>query len=72
MARPVLRGALLFLLSVLATGCGTVPTAVTGDNEKLLLYGERLARLSETDSWGLEGKLAVSSGSDGGSGHFRW
>jgi outer membrane lipoprotein LolB len=66
------RGALTLLLPVLVTACSTVPSADSDKDERVALYGERLARLSGAGSWALEGKLAVNSGSDGGSGHFRW
>lgn len=62
----------LALLLVLLAGCTTTPIHELGSAEGERLYGERRLRLASMDRWELEGRLAVSDGDQGGSGHFTW
>jgi len=55
-----------------APGCGTVPPLDTEQAARLPLYEQRAARLEQRDSWSLEGRLAISDDSDGGSGYLSW
>lgn len=57
---------------VLLPGCGAMRPLDTEQAARLPLYEERAARLEMLDSWGLEGRLAVSDESDGGSGFLSW
>jgi len=73
---PSFRPAVVVLLPLLAgallVGCSAVPPAAGEQAARKLLYDQRLARLSPLDTWSLEGRLAVSNASDGGSGYLSW
>jgi outer membrane lipoprotein LolB len=72
MNRAMVRGAVLFVLPLWLAACATMPETEPGQAERELFYNQRQTRLGEATRWELEGKLAVSNESDGGSGHFRW
>ena len=60
-------------LLLLAQGCSSQPRIVTTeDPDWLAQYERRSAAVAELGSWSLEGRLAVSDESEGGSGRLRW
>ena len=70
-----MKRALLLLFAAALTqapGCGTVQPLDTEQAARLPLYQERAARLGLQQSWSLEGRLAISDESDGGSGFLSW
>jgi len=70
-----LKRALLLLFAAALTqapGCGTVQPLDAEQAARLPLYEQRAARLGSQDSWSLEGRLAISDDSDGGSGFLSW
>lgn len=70
---PKLTLLLLFAAALAqAPGCGSVRPLDTEQAARLPLYEERAARLGQRESWSLEGRLAVSDNSDGGSGFLSW
>lgn len=56
----------------LTPGCVSIRPVDTEQTARLPLYEERAARLGLQDSWALEGRLAISDDSDGGSGFLSW
>jgi outer membrane lipoprotein LolB len=67
-----LRRLVPVLAAFLLAACTTVPPLDSEQRIRAPLYEQRLARLSEVDSWALEGRLAVSDAADGGSGQLKW
>lgn len=61
-----------WLAVALLAGCGTVPKSDSGLAARETAYRENAGRLQRIAGWTLEGRLAVSDASDGGSGYFRW
>lgn len=68
--RHVLRLAALLLLGVVTAACAPLPTR--GDRVMLAAQAAREAALATQSDWGLEGKLGVSDGRDGGSANLDW
>jgi outer membrane lipoprotein LolB len=57
---------------VLLSACrSTIPVTIE-EPERIRLYMVKSDQLSHSGTWSLEGRLAVSDESDGGSGKFRW
>jgi len=67
--RPFLRGALA-AAGLLLAACA--PLRTHEDTATLRVQAEREARLGMQTVWGLEGRLAVSNGTDGGNADLRW
>jgi len=62
-----------FLLTVLLLpACTTTGPAKVGQGERVRLYQQKSDQLAVFSAWALEGRLAISNDTDGGSGQFRW
>lgn len=72
MNRLLRTSLLLFVLTGLAA-CATVPPGpAVPEAEARQRQAERERRLRADTAWGLEGRLAVSTGDQGGSGRIEW
>jgi outer membrane lipoprotein LolB len=60
------------MLFLALAACSTLPAPAPPSAVQEQLYAERQQRLGLLQSWAFEGKLAVTDGKDGGSGHFQW
>jgi outer membrane lipoprotein LolB len=60
------------LAAVLLVGCAVAPTPDPGLAARESAYSDNAARVQRLAAWTLEGRLAISDESDGGSGYFRW
>lgn len=70
--RPVTVLACIALVTTALPACRTVQPTDTEQAARIQLYESRQDGLQQVESWLLEGRLAVSDGEDGGSGHFNW
>ena len=57
---------------MLLAGCSVAPKPAPDLAARESAYRENAGRLQQLAAWTLEGRLAVSDESDGGSGYFRW
>ena len=58
---------------LLLAGCASLPTApAVSDAEAAIRQADRERRLRTQATWGLEGRVAVSSAEQGGSGRIEW
>jgi len=60
------------LVAALLSACSAVQPTDSEQAARENRYESRLGRLSKLDAWSLEGRLAISTESDGGSGYFSW
>lgn len=58
--------------AVFLASCAAVPPLDSEQRLRAPLYDQRFNRLSEFESWTLEGRLAISDEADGGSGSLSW
>jgi outer membrane lipoprotein LolB len=58
--------------ALLLAGCAAAPPLDGEQRLRAPLYEQRVAWLSQVDSWALQGRLAVSDEAEGGSGSFSW
>jgi len=56
----------------LAPGCRTLPPPDSSQLALLPLYQQRADMVTARADWSLEGRLAISDGREGGSGHLTW
>lgn len=62
-----------FLLAiVLLPACSSTRPVKLGESERARIYQVKSDQLAILGAWKMEGRLAVSNESDGGSGQFRW
>lgn len=66
------RLALPALLVLLLAACSSAPRRHAPDAAQLDEQGQRERQLAEAAEWRLQGKVAVRSGKDGGSGQLSW
>lgn len=64
--------AIALLMLLLLSGCAAPPQRQASMADLELLYEQRHQRLAQAVNWELKARLAVSSGDEGGSGHFTW
>jgi outer membrane lipoprotein LolB len=64
--------ACITLLTAVLPACRTVQPTDSEQAERIQLYESRSSELRQFENWSLEGRLAVSNGEDGGSGHLNW
>lgn len=64
--------ACITLVTVVLPACRTVQPTDAEQAGRVQMYESRLNQLRQFEDWSLEGRLAVSDGEDGGSGHFNW
>jgi len=60
------------IFALLVTACSSVPSGETSQAKRISLYAAKSGALAEVERWALKGRLAVSDGEDGGSGHLSW
>lgn len=68
----VLRPGLAALLVLLLAACSSAPRRHAPDAAQMDAQTQREQLLADTAEWRLQGKVAVRSGKDGGSGQLRW
>lgn len=66
------RQAALAVMVLILAGCSAATVRDDSPARREALYESRLERIETLGAWKLEGRLAVSNSSDGGSGSFRW
>ena len=71
-SRCPVRPAVLACCALLLAACGSTSVRTPGALSPEALYESRLESLEATAAWSLEGRLALSSEDDGGSGKFHW
>ena len=69
--KPGCRLLLLLVVLVLAS-CVSPPVRRASDAALLQVQAEREAALAAHPDWSLSGRIAISDGKDGGSGHIDW
>jgi outer membrane lipoprotein LolB len=62
----------LLLAGVLLSACSSTPSVKLEESERVRLYQAKSDQLAAFSAWNMEGRLAVSNETDGGSGQFRW
>lgn len=62
----------LLLVGILLDGCSTVRTRMAEDPISVHAYDSRVEMLGSLTDWALIGRLAISDGSEGGSGNLSW
>lgn len=62
----------LVCTALLYSACTRLPTRIPEDPAFAEAYQQRLEHLQSIDRWAVEGRLAISDGSEGGSGSLEW
>lgn len=60
------------LVTITLPACRTIPPDESTQADWQQSYERRRDNLTQFANWSLEGRLAVSDGKEGGSGHFNW
>jgi len=58
--------------AVLYSGCTSVPARIPESQAQVRAYQDRLQQLQPITRWVLESRLAISNGSEGGTGSLKW